>query len=185
MHQFIQPLNHTSPINSFSICVTLSVHSSIQQPTYTLSYYIPQLFHWCIFLRQSLHCSLHHHCLYSPVHSSINNLWIPPFSTVFISHLIPPRTTLVLVLFKVTNKCDLGPPQLPWPGPSSLERTFQLEKYSGQSQQAFDISLTFPSSPLHSLYIHLLVNSMMALHKSSDFFLFLFFFLTMERLGST
>lgn len=75
----------------------------------------------------------------------------------------------VLVLFKVTTKPDLGPLQPPCPGPSSLERAFQLEKYSGQSQRAFDISLTFPFPLLHSLYIHLLVNSMMALHKSLDF----------------
>lgn len=75
-------------------------------------------------------------------------------------------------LFKVSNNCDLGPPQLPCLGPSSLERTFLLQKCSGQSQQAFDISLTFPFPPLHSLYIHLLVNSMMALHKTLDIFYF-------------
>lgn len=77
-------------------------------------------------------------------------------------------------LFKVSNNCDLGPPQLPCLGPSSLERTFLLQKCSGQSQQAFDISLTFPFPPLHSLYIHLLVNSMMALHKTLDIFYFFF-----------
>lgn len=80
------------------------------------------------------------------------------------------HNTLALVVLKVINKFDLGPPQSPWPGPSSPEWTFQLEKYTGQSQQASDISLTFPSSPCHSLYMHLLVNSMMALHKRLDFF---------------
>ena len=38
------------------------------------------------------------------------------------------HTTLALVLFKVPNSCDLGPPQSTCPGPSSPERTFQLAK---------------------------------------------------------